>query len=219
MGIDQLSPSGTEVVVQSAEAVAAVVDELRSHQPSWEALGPDARADWLRQLRNWLLDNESRLIDIVSAETGKPRVEAAFEVMVTCDVINYYADRARKFLAAKKLRPHGPLTAAKKLTSVYRPYQVVGVITPWNFPLLIPGVDAVLALLAGAAVVVKPSEVTPLSACEFVRGWEEIGAPPVFGVSPVWVQRARRWWTTSTWCSSPAPPRPAGPSPRGRANA
>ena len=49
MSIDQLSPSGTEVVVQSAEAVAAVVDELRGHQPSWEALGPDGRAAWLRR--------------------------------------------------------------------------------------------------------------------------------------------------------------------------
>ena len=110
MSIDQLSPSGTEVVdvrnpatgqlvgsvaAQSAEAVAAVVDELRAHQSSWEALGPDARAVWLRKLRDWLLDNESRLVDIVGAETAKPRVEAAFEVMVTCDAINYYAHRAR----------------------------------------------------------------------------------------------------------------------------
>jgi acyl-CoA reductase-like NAD-dependent aldehyde dehydrogenase len=194
VSIDQLAPPGTEVVdvrnpatgehvgsvaVQSAEAVAAVVDELRTHQSSWEALGPDARAVWLRELRNWLLDNESRLVDILAAETGKPRVEAAFEVMVTCDAINYYADRARKYLAEKKFRPHGPLTAAKKLTRLYRPYPVVGVITPWNFPLLIPGVDAVAALLAGAAVVIKPSEVTPLSARELARGWEQIGAPPV----------------------------------------
>ncbi len=110
MSIDQLSPLGAEVVdvrnpatgelvgsvaVQSAEAVGAVVDELRTYQPSWEALGPDARAVWLRKLRDWLLDNESRLIDVLAAETGKPRVEAAFEVMVTCDAINYYADRAR----------------------------------------------------------------------------------------------------------------------------
>ena len=92
VSIDQLSPPGTEVVdvrnpatgelvgsvaVQSAEAVAAVVDELRTHQSSWEALGPDARAVWLRKLRNWLLDNESRLIDILAAETGKPRAEAS----------------------------------------------------------------------------------------------------------------------------------------------
>jgi acyl-CoA reductase-like NAD-dependent aldehyde dehydrogenase len=173
--------------VSSSDALPC--SQPRRWPPSWtncapisrpgRRWGPGARAVWLRKLRDWLLDNESRLVDVVTAETGKPRAEAAFEVMVTCDTINYYADRARKFLAAKKLRPHGPLTATKKLTRVYRPYQVVGVITPWNFPLLIPGVDAVTALLAGAAVVVKPSEVTPLSACELARGWEQIGAPPV----------------------------------------
>jgi len=195
VSIDQLSPSGTEVVdvrnpatgevvgrvaVQSAETVAAVADELRTYQSSWETLGPRTRAAWLRKLRDWLLDNESRLIDVLAAETGKPRAEARFEIMVTCDAINYYADRAPKFLAEEKFRPHGPLTATKKLTRVYRPYPVVGVITPWNFPLLIPGVDAVPALLAGAAVLVKPSEITPLSARELARGWDQIGAPPVF---------------------------------------
>ena len=52
----------------TAKAVAAVVDELRTHQPSWEALGPDARAVWLRKLRDWLLDNESRLVDVVAVQ-------------------------------------------------------------------------------------------------------------------------------------------------------
>jgi acyl-CoA reductase-like NAD-dependent aldehyde dehydrogenase len=168
------------LVVHSAESVAAVAAGLRSHQPAWEALGPAGRAEWLRRLRDWLLDNESRLTEVLCSETGKPGAEATFEIMVTCDVINYYADRARKFLADEKLRPHGLLTASKKLTKVYRPYPIIGVITPWNFPLLIPGADAVPALLAGAAVILKPSEETPLSACELARGWAEIGAPPVF---------------------------------------
>lgn len=194
MTIDHLSASTAETVdvhnpatgtvmgtvaVASAETVAAVVAELRCQQRSWEALGPEARAAWLRRLRNWLLDNQSRLVDILVAETGKPRAEAAFEVMVTCDVINYYARRARRFLAEESVRPHGVLTATKRLTKVYRPYPVVGIITPWNFPLLIAGVDAVTALLAGAAVVLKPSEITPLSAGELARGWAQIGAPPV----------------------------------------
>jgi acyl-CoA reductase-like NAD-dependent aldehyde dehydrogenase len=167
------------MAVQSTESVTAVVAALRSHQPAWEALGASARVEWLRRLRDWLLDNETRLTDVLCSETGKPRAEAAFEIMVTCDVINYYADRARKFLADEKIRPHGLLTASKRLTKVYRPYPVVGVITPWNFPLLIPGVDAVPALLAGAAVILKPSEITPLCAGELARGWAEIGAPPV----------------------------------------
>ena len=66
---------------------------------------------------------------------------------------------------------------------MYRPYPVVGVITPWNFPFAMPGLDVIPALAAGAAVLLKPSEVTPLSAVEFVRGWTEIGAPPVLALA------------------------------------
>jgi len=56
------------------------------------------------------------------------------------------------------------------------------VITPWNFPFLMPGLDVIPALAAGAAVLLKPSEITPLSAVEFVSGWTEIGAPPVLSL-------------------------------------
>ncbi|WP_309231801.1 aldehyde dehydrogenase family protein [Nocardia sp. SYP-A9097] len=181
--VDVQNPATGAVVgsvpLQTADAVQAVVRELRSRQPAWEALGSEGRAAWLRKLRNWLLDNESRLVEELHAETSKPRAEAVLEVMMICDAINYYSDRARKFLADERPRPHGLLTVQKKLTQVYRPYPVVGIISPWNFPLMIPGVDAVPALLAGAAVVIKPSEVTPMSGLGLARGWREIGAPPV----------------------------------------
>ena len=72
------------------------------------------------------------------------------------------------------------MTATKKLTIAYRPYPVVGVICPWNNPVLLALGDALPALLAGAAVAVKPSELTPLATREIVRGWrEEVGAPGV----------------------------------------
>ncbi|MCW2784762.1 MAG: aldehyde dehydrogenase [Marmoricola sp.] len=168
------------VPVLSPEAVLDVVTGLRAEQVAWEALGPRQRARWLRIYRDWLLDNEAALVATVQAETGKPLAEAELEVMLICDVINYYSDRATKFLSTERIRPHGILTAVKVLRKVYRPQPVVGVITPWNFPMMIPGVDSVTALLAGAAVLIKPSEVTPLSAVALVRGWREIGAPDVF---------------------------------------
>ena len=71
----------------------------------------------------------------------------------------------------------------KRMITVYRPYPLVGVITPWNFPFVMPATDLIPALAAGAAVLLKPSEVTPLSAAELVRGWAEIGAPPVLAIS------------------------------------
>ncbi|ERB54280.1 hypothetical protein N806_24455 [Rhodococcus sp. P27] len=164
----------------SSETVTETVRGLRTHQVEWEALGPKGRAKWLRKLRDWLLDNERHLIDVLQSETGKPRAEAAIEPALACDLINYFADNAGTFLADERVKPHGPLSMTKRLIKTVRPYPVVGVITPWNFPLAMPAMDIIPALLAGAAVLLKPSEVTPLAAVELARGWSDIGAPPVF---------------------------------------
>lgn len=171
------------VGVLSAEDVAGAVRELRRHQPLWEALGAAGRRKWLLKFQDWILDNTDRLADVLQSETGKPRAEALIDPSYAADLLGYYARRARKFLADDHPAPHSPLGRVKRLTTVYRPYPVVGVITPWNFPLAMPAMDAFPALAAGAAVLLKPSEVTPLSAVELARGWAEIGAPPVFAVA------------------------------------
>ncbi len=168
---------------ESAGAVAKKAQALREVQPGWEALGPHRRARWLFELQSWLLDNSAHIADVLQSETGKPRAEAELEVPAWADIINYFGRNAAKFLASDRPSPHSPIGWTKKLTTVYRPYQLVGVITPWNFPLAMPGLDVPPALLAGAAVLLKPSEVTPLSALELARGWDEIGAPPVFAVA------------------------------------
>jgi acyl-CoA reductase-like NAD-dependent aldehyde dehydrogenase len=164
----------------SAAEVAATVARLRAAQPEWEALGAPRRAAWLRRYRDWLFDHDEELADLLQGETAKPWQEATFEIPVVTDLINYYARHAASWLADSHPRPHGLLTAAKRLTVSYRPYPVVGVICPWNFPLLIALADSVPALLAGAAVVIKPSEFTPLATRRAVEGWREIGAPDVF---------------------------------------
>ncbi|WP_433564228.1 aldehyde dehydrogenase family protein [Nocardia sp. CA-151230] len=170
------------VPIDSAETVAAKVAALRAQQPAWEALGPDGRKEWLLKLQDWLVDNTDRLADVLQSETGKARVDSLIDPAFSVDLTGYYARRAAKFLADEHPSPHSPLARVKQLTTVFRPYQVVGVITPWNFPLAMPVIDVIPALAAGAAVILKPSEVTPLSAVELARGWREIGAPPVFEV-------------------------------------
>jgi len=184
--IEVLSPVDArrvgEVPDHSAAQVASAVDELRRHQPAWEALGPAGRAGWMRTLRDWLLDESEHLADVLQAESGKPRAEAQLEAPWMAELINYFADHAEKFLADQSVGRSGLLSATKRLITVYRPYPVVGVISPWNYPLAMPGMDVIPALLAGAAVLLKPSEVTPLSALELARGWKEIGAPDVFSV-------------------------------------
>ena len=180
------SPVDDRVVARLRETGAAEVQraaaDLRAAQAEWEALGPGFRARHLLRLRDWVLDNEAHLLDTIQLESGKVRQDAAFEITASVDVINYYARRAERYLQPGHPRPHGALIASKALTVSHRAHPLVGVVSPWNFPLFIPLGDAAPALLAGAAVILKPSELTPLTAVELGRGWQEVGGPDVFRV-------------------------------------
>jgi acyl-CoA reductase-like NAD-dependent aldehyde dehydrogenase len=170
------------VPVDSPRAVAEAVARVRADQPEWEALGIEGRHRWLAKLRDWLLDNTDRVLDTMQLETGKVRADASNEPVYLADLINFYGAKASKFIGEQSVRPHTPLLAAKKLQIQYRPYPVVGIISPWNFPLILALGDAIPALQAGAAVVIKPSEFTPLGLAEVVKAWrEEIGGPDVLG--------------------------------------
>jgi acyl-CoA reductase-like NAD-dependent aldehyde dehydrogenase len=131
----------------------------------------------------WVFDNAEHISDVLQSETGKPRAEASMEAPMAGDLLNYFAGNAAEFLADRHPKSHSPLGKTKRLSTVYRPYPVVGLIIPWNFPFLNAALDGIAPLAAGAALLLKPSEVTPLSAVEFDRGWTEIGAPPVLALT------------------------------------
>jgi acyl-CoA reductase-like NAD-dependent aldehyde dehydrogenase len=167
----------------SAETVAAKARELRLFQPEWEALGARGRKTWLLKFQDWVLDNAEHLTDVVQSETGKVRADASLEAPLTAGLLDYWSRNAEAFLADRHPTPHNVLMMTKRLTTVYRPYPVVGLIIPWNFPFANASLDGIAALAAGGALLLKPSEVTPLSAVEFARGWTEIGAPPVLALT------------------------------------
>jgi acyl-CoA reductase-like NAD-dependent aldehyde dehydrogenase len=168
------------VAIDSPEAVAATAARVRANQPEWEAMGIEGRYHWLGKLRDWILDNTDRILDTMQAETGKVRADAYNEPVYLTDLINFYGSHAAKFIGEESVRPHSALLASKKLRIQYRPHQVVGIISPWNFPLILSLGDAIPALQAGAAVVIKPSEFTPLGLAEVVKAWkDELGAPDV----------------------------------------
>jgi acyl-CoA reductase-like NAD-dependent aldehyde dehydrogenase len=171
------------VPAESAESIRVKVDCLRANQKAWESMGADSRKRWLLIYQDWILDNARHIADVLQSETGKTRADAVVEAPAVADLIKYWANHAERFLADTRAKPHSPLFAVKSLRTNYRPYPVVGVITPWNFPFAAPAMDSIPALAAGAAVLVKPSEVTPLSAVELLEGWREIGAPPVFALA------------------------------------
>jgi betaine-aldehyde dehydrogenase len=185
--LEVLNPATGETIanlpVDGPEAVAATVARVRAAQPDWEAMGIEGRYYWLGKLRDWILDNSDRILDTMQEETGKVRADASNEPAYLADTINFYGRQAAKFIGDESVRPHSPLLAAKKLVVQYRPYPVVGIISPWNFPLILSVGDAIPALIAGAAVVVKPSEFTPLGIAEIVDAWKhEIGGPDVFDI-------------------------------------
>jgi acyl-CoA reductase-like NAD-dependent aldehyde dehydrogenase len=165
---------------QRQPEIAEICADLREAQPAWEALGPKGRSAHLLRWLDFLLDNERRLLTLLQAEAGKSWADASMEMAIAIDVINYFTKNAEKFLADRKVRPAGAANAVRGLRVQVRPHQLVGLITPWNAPLAVPMMDVVGALVAGAAVACKPSEVTPLTWSEVVRGWrQEIAAPPV----------------------------------------
>ncbi len=171
------------VPVDGPDTVAAKARELRLFQPEWEEIGPRGRKKWMMLWQDWVLDNTDRLTEMLMSETGKSRGDASIEPVTIADAINYWAGNAEEFLADRHPKAHSPLFKVKKLTTVFRPYPLVGMIEPWNFPLAMLALDLVPALASGAAVLLKPSEVTPLSAVELARGWNEVGAPPIFGLA------------------------------------
>ncbi|CAN5452546.1 aldehyde dehydrogenase family protein [soil metagenome] len=173
----------SSLAIDSPAKVGATVARVRAAQPAWEALGFEQRYEWLGRLRDWLFENSESMADLMQAETGTVRADAALEAPFICDAINFWGKRAKSMLADETPVSHNPLFRVKKLKIAYRPFPVVGVISPWNFPLILSFDDAIPALMAGAAVVIKPSEVTPLVTNELVRAWkEEIRGPDVIDV-------------------------------------
>ena len=123
------------VAVDSPERVAEVTARVRAAQPEWEAIGFAGRRRWLERLRDWMIENEPRLADVMQEETGKVRAEAEQEAPFLSGTINYYCEHGEEFLAEESPTPHILPLKVKRLRIVYRPYPVVGIISPWNFPL------------------------------------------------------------------------------------
>src|SRR5262245_17771036 len=152
------------LVAQPADVVAAVA-RGRDAQKKWQQTSFTERAKVLYRLRDLLLDEGEKLADILTAETGRPRAEVfGAELFYLCDAIGSWAKKTAGYLQPEKIKPHFPLMKFKKVVSSYSPRGVIGIISPWNFPLTMTLGEAIPALMAGNAVVVKPSELTPLSA-------------------------------------------------------
>jgi acyl-CoA reductase-like NAD-dependent aldehyde dehydrogenase len=166
-----------EIPCADAAATEAAVDRARAAQPAWGALPFAARAQALRRLARAMRD-DGGFLDTLSAESGKPRYEAELiELFYTLELTRYYTGRAGRRALADELR-HPLIFANKRARVIRHPRGVVGVIGPWNFPLLNNYADCVGPLIAGNAVVLKPSDRTPLTSLRVAALWKQLGLPP-----------------------------------------
>jgi acyl-CoA reductase-like NAD-dependent aldehyde dehydrogenase len=162
----------------SAEEVAELVARGRAAQPAWEALGFEGRARVLRRAQKWVLDNDERLVATIVSETGKTHEDAHLaEVAYAASAFGFWAKQAPRYLADERIRSSNPFVAGRRLVVRYAPLGVVGVIGPWNYPLTNSFGDCIPAMAAGNAVVLKPSEVTPLTSLLMAECMRECGLP------------------------------------------
>jgi acyl-CoA reductase-like NAD-dependent aldehyde dehydrogenase len=167
-----------ELPTASTAHVAEAVGRARKAQALWRTRSFAQRAQLLYRFRDLLIDEQERLADILTSESGKPAAEVyGNELFYLCDVIGFWAKNAAKFLEPEKIRPHLLMFKTKKVISEHHPMGVIGIISPWNFPLVLTAGDAIPALMAGNAVVIKPSELTPLTALFVVEIAQRAGFP------------------------------------------
>ncbi len=172
-----LQPTG-ELVCANDDDVKAALAKARQVQPAWAALPIEERADVLRRAVKVILKRQDEIVDVVVRETGKSRSDAlAMEVYSPCDALTYYAKHAKKALGDEKRPVPGIMKMMKKLKIVYKPLGVVGVIVPWNGPFVLGIVPSMQALVAGNAVLLKGSEVTPYSTALVESIFKEAGLP------------------------------------------
>ncbi len=165
-----------ELPDQTPTEVQAAVARARAAQPAWATLSFAQRAGALRKLARSLRD-DARLLELLTSESGKPRYEAeVFEMLYTLELTRFYTSGSGRRALAPELRGSF-LFPNKRSRVVYHPRGVVGVIGPWNWPLLNNFADAIAPLLAGNAVLLKPSEWTPLTSLRVAELWRRQGLP------------------------------------------
>jgi acyl-CoA reductase-like NAD-dependent aldehyde dehydrogenase len=146
--------------VANAADVGLAVSRAREAQVHWGLLPPKDRARRVSRLLAAILERRDAMIARLTAETGRPELDTLMiEIFAACDAVNFYSRGAAKVLADRSVGLH--LLRMKSAKVIQRPLGVVAVISPWNGPFILSFNPTVQALLAGNAVVLKPSEITP----------------------------------------------------------
>ena len=161
-----------------ASEVVSAVDRARAAQVAWAKLSYSERARFILRAREIVLAQVDEIANLISRETGKPPAEAtSMEIVPTLDLMHYFAKNAESILDRRKIDIGQYGLMGRSSYVVHKPLGVVGIISPWNFPWATPLDEIVMALMAGNAVVVKPSELTPLTALKIADVFKQAQLP------------------------------------------
>jgi len=164
-----------EVPLAEPDDVVLATTRARDAQRAWAATPLRARRAVVRRFADLIVECEAEILDLVQAETGKARISGFEELADVVANAAYYVRTARRHLRSRRRR--GAIPILTRTTEHHLPVGVVGVIAPWNYPLTLAVSDAVPALLAGNAVVLKPDSQTPLTALLVARLFRDAGLP------------------------------------------
>jgi acyl-CoA reductase-like NAD-dependent aldehyde dehydrogenase len=181
-GIPVENPATGEIIATvpdlGAEAVAEMAARGRAAQPGWEAFGFEGRARVLLRAPKWLMDNAEQVVSTIVSETGKTFEDASLaEIGYAGNAFGFWAREAPNYLGDERVKSSQVLVKGKKILMRYRPLGLIGVIGPWNYPLTNSFGDCIPALAAGNSVILKPSEITPLTSLLMAEGLRECGLP------------------------------------------
>jgi acyl-CoA reductase-like NAD-dependent aldehyde dehydrogenase len=174
----------SEVEVVDREGVLNKVDKARIAFKTWSGLSFKERGAYISRAKDYIMANLDQICELISKENGKPLVEAiTADVMPVLDLLEYFVKHSEELLATEKVSLGKWAFLNKSSYVEYLPLGVIGIISPWNFPFSIPMGQAVMALITGNTVVLKPSEHTPLIGLEIENIFKKVGLPEgVFNV-------------------------------------
>lgn len=159
----------------SGDAVDAAIEEATVAQTTWAEREPSERAAVLDRFAGLVERNVEELLDLIQLETGKARRHAMEEVIDPSITADYYAETGPRLLEDEDRRGAIPVVTTTEV--VHEPVGVVGIISPWNYPLALSLTDAIPALMAGNSVVIKPDEKTPYTALRLLELMIDAGLP------------------------------------------
>jgi succinate-semialdehyde dehydrogenase/glutarate-semialdehyde dehydrogenase len=143
------------------QQIQSAVTKARAAQPGWAALSFKERAQYILKAKAILLNRQEEICELISSETGKPGIEAlSSEVLPIANLMDYFARNSAKLLRDENFSLS--VFRNKKSSIHCLPLGVVGIISPWNYPFSIPAGEVVMGLMAGNAIILKPSEYTPM---------------------------------------------------------